>query len=293
MSADHPGIGNLGSSGAILLGFALVMLAAFASGSTPAHAQPVKPQVKKFFSVLDLRQSGTGTVLIGGRAARSADFPASFYTLSDGSNCTAALVASRALLLAAHCMGDGAAIMLNIRGVEYEGSCTHAPGYAGDKTADWALCLMGKPIAGVPYEKVNIDPSRVRNGTSLLLTGFGCTTRSGEGGHDNVYRIGEAAVEQVPSADSNDIVTKGAVVLCYGDSGGPAFLYLDDGKRDRVVVSVNSRVAVDKAGIIVDTSYLSSTSTDHARRFLTDWSERSGTLICGVHLNATGCRTPQ
>lgn len=276
----------------LLAGTSIVALAVVIAIPTAANAQPAKQKATKFFSVLDLRQTGIGTVLIGGQAARSADFPASFYTRSDGFSCTAALVASRALLLAAHCMSDGAPIVLSLRGKEYEGVCTHAPGYAGDKTADWALCLMALPVAGVPYERVNVDGSRVRAGTRLLLTGFGCTTKAGDGGHDNVYRIGEATVETVPSRDSNDIVTKGSVVLCYGDSGGPAFVYLDDGKRDRVVVSVNSRVGVDKGGMIVDTSYLSSISTDPARQFLSDWSTRNGIAICGVHPNAANCRTP-
>jgi hypothetical protein len=246
-----------------------------------------KPTVRKFFSVLDLKQKGTGPVVIGGHEAKSEDFPASFYSRSDSGFCTSTMVSSRALLTAAHCVDDGGKVLLTLKKKTYEGICTHSPDYAQNETADWALCLFSKDITGIPFERINMDESRVTVGAELLLTGFGCVKSPGTGGNDGVYRIGEAKVMSVPTGSSNDIVTVGEVALCFGDSGGPAFLFLDLNKRDRIVVSVNSR------GNIRDTSYLSSTSTSPAKAFFMKWSQDKGVKLCGVHSDAPNCRRSQ
>lgn len=262
------------------------LLAGLALAQPETKSQP-KPPVRKFYSVLDLKQQGTGPVLIGGREAKSTDFPASFYCRSEGGFCTGTIISSRSLLIAAHCVENGEKASLDLKGATYEGICTHSPDYAKNETADWALCLLSKDITGIPFERVNMDESRVTIGTEVLLTGFGCVKSPGTGGNDGVYRIGEAKVRSVPTGSSNDIVTVGEVALCYGDSGGPAFLFLDPNKRDRIVVSVNSR------GNIRDTSYLSSTSTNLAKQFFMKWSQDNGARLCGVHSDARNCRGSQ
>jgi hypothetical protein len=267
------------------------LLAGLAFAQLETKNQP-KPTVRKFYSVLDLKQQGTGSVLIGGREAKSTDFPASFYSLSDSGSCTSTMVSSRALLTAAHCVDPGGEVSLTLnigtpREATYGGICTHSPDYDKNKTADWALCLLSKEITGIPFERINMDESRIRVGSELLLTGFGCVTSAGTGGNDGVYRIGEANVTSLPTGSSNDIVTKGMVALCFGDSGGPAFLFLDTNKRDRIVVSVNSR------GNIRETSYLSSTSTNLAKAFFMKWSQDNGVKLCGVHSDAPNCRVPK
>lgn len=259
-------------------------------GVVPVSAQDDKKQKtgpKRFHSVLELKQKGVGTVLIGGREARSTDFPASFYARSDGGSCTGTLVSSRVMLIAAHCMDNGAQVVLNFKGTDFAGTCTHAPTYKNNPTADWALCLLGKDVTGIQFEKLNTDASHVKVGTELLLSGYGCVKSPGTGGNDGIYRIGEVGVTQIPAGNSNDILTKGGVALCFGDSGGPAFLYLDANKRDRVVVSVNSR------GNIKDTSYLSSVTTQSATDFLTSWSAQNSAKLCGLHADAANCRKAQ
>src|SRR6267142_4209869 len=106
------------------------------------------------------------------------------------------------------------------------------------------MCLMESDVPAIRYESLNADSARVQIHTELLLTGFGCTTAGGTGGNDGNYRIGEAKVTKVPVDGNNDIITTGEVALCYGDSGGPAFVFLDAGKKRRIQVSVNSRIQV-------------------------------------------------
>jgi hypothetical protein len=143
---------------------------------------------------------------------------------------------------------------------------------------------MPVDIPGIPYERINRDPAAFKLHAEILLTGFGCTATDGSGGNDGKYRIGEAKVAELPSGTNNDIITRGKVALCFGDSGGPAFLYLDRAKKRRVQISVNSR------GNIVDESHLSSTSTQAALTFFQSWSEKNQVKLCGLHNDATGCR---
>lgn len=224
--------------------------------------------------------------LIGGRTADPNDWPASMYAAMNGGRCTSTLVGQRTLLIAAHCVDNGAKATFRIKNVIYSSTCEHSPAYvAGNATADWALCVVDKTVTGVEFEIVNQDNAAVKVGDEVLLTGFGCVQPGGGGGNDGTYRVGEATVTDVPNGgDSNDIITKGGGALCFGDSGGPAFKFMDADKKTRVQISVNSR------GDIRTESFLSSVSTDQAREFFKSWSKKHDQKICGVHVDALGCR---
>jgi hypothetical protein len=226
-----------------------------------------------------------GPTLIGGRPVKNpADWPANFYSTSASGSCTSTLVSETVLLLAAHCVGSGRKVTIEMPGKSYTGTCSHANEYAGNQTADYALCLMTEAVPVTAYERVNIVPTLLKVGVDLSLTGFGCTTTRGTGGNDGVYRIGEAPIQVLPAGTNNDIVTKGEVAVCYGDSGGPAYLLLE-GSEDgsRLQVSINSR------GNIYNTSYLSSLSTDMAVNFMRAWTEANNAKICGLNADAKGC----
>lgn len=246
------------------------------------------PQNALLLPVSDLPQKAEQYVptLIGGRTADPKDWPASMYASMGNGRCTSTLVGEQTLLIAAHCVDEGAKATFRLGAVVYSSVCIHSPDYAsGNSTADWALCVVDKAVTGVEFEIVNQDETFVKKDDEVLLTGFGCVQPGGGGGNDGTYRIGEAIVTSVPNNGySNDIVTKGGGSLCFGDSGGPAFKFLDAEKKTRVQISVNSR------GDIRTESFLSSVATKQAKKFFRDWSERTGQKICGVHEDAKGCR---
>lgn len=219
--------------------------------------------------------------LIGGTPADPKDWPASVYASMNNASCSATVVGEKVLLIAAHCVSNGGKASFSIGPNRYTSTCTHSPDYRRDDTADWALCVVDRPVTGIKYEVLATEAAVCQAGQKLMLTGYGCTRPGGGGGNDGVYRIGEATINRCPDRD-NDIVTKGSAALCYGDSGGPAFKVESDGKRK--LVSVNSR------GDIRTTSYLSAIFTDKAKAFIADWSSRNQLKICGVHADAKDCR---
>lgn len=238
-----------------------------------------------FYAISDLTyEASAHPTLIGGKPANPIHWTANFYSVSADGSCTSTLIGPNVLFTAAHCVGNGKNVTVTKASVTYEGTCTHATQYATNTTADYALCLMNKPVPAEKYERVNTDPSLLKIGNNLLLTGFGCTKTGGGGGNDGVYRMGEAPIQVLPAMANNDIVTVGKVALCYGDSGGPAYI-LFDGREEgaRIQVSINSR------GNIYNTSYLSSVSTTMAINFITSWSNNNNAKICGIHVEAISC----
>lgn len=223
---------------------------------------------------------GISHSLIGGTVPQASDWPASFASRQSGSGCTATLIGESVLQLAAHCVGNGRTAQITADGVQYTGTCTHAPGYARDSTADWALCKMSAPVPRAFYEKVLQDASKIKVGTVIKLAGAGCTQPGGNDGSFGTFRIGDATVSQIPASD-NDTVAKGGAALCFGDSGGSAF-YIE--APQRWVMGVNSR------GDIRTTSYLSSVFTQEAKTFYSSWATQQGVKICGIHSDAVKCQ---
>ena len=258
-----------------------LFLAPCAGATAQQRSQPT--DVVRFRAVSDLAYSTTGPALLGARRANPQDFPATFYGASSVGRCTSTLVGPRVLLTAAHCVHNGGSVTLERRGVIYRAVCEHAPEWPANETADWALCLVDR-IMHATYETINTDPKLVDVGTQLLLTGFGCTQSDGTGGNDGIYRIGESRVTTTPDGADYDIITTGGAALCFGDSGGPAFLSLAAGSKKRLQVAVNS------SGDKKTRSNLPSLSTAAARQFIRDWSDRNAAQICGVHIDTPHCR---
>jgi len=169
-------------------------------------------------------------------------------------------------------VANGKDITFSLLSANYTAKCTHHPKYRQDSTADWALCKSTRKIEGAVPEVVAQDGAWCAKDVEVTLTGYGCVRNGGGGGNDGVYRIGKSTVVSCPTRD-NDVVTKGGAALCYGDSGGPAFLVNADGSRE--VFGVNSR------GNISTTSYLSSVTTKVARDWFAKWQTDNSTTICG------------
>jgi hypothetical protein len=232
------------------------------------------------------------STLIGGTPADPKEWPASVYASMSGASCSATVIGTKTLLIASHCVGNGKTASFAVGGNRYTSNCEHHPSYRGNSTADWTLCLVDKPVTGIPFESVNADPALVKVGDELQLTGYGCVRPGGGGGNDGVFRIGKAKVTRVakPAIRDYDIVTKGGAALCYGDSGGAAYVCKDASCSQRVIAGVNSR------GDIRTYSYLPAYATDAFRDWAVGWAKRKGEKPCGIDPAAVGCRggaTPQ
>lgn len=266
--------------------FILAMLVIASCGLNKKAADKADKKNVEFFPVAEMEEKDGAPdhTLIGAKPADLADWPASMYADMGGARCTATLIGERSLMIAAHCVDSGASASFTIKGVRYTSVCTHSREYAGNPTADYTLCQVDRKVEGVLFEVLNQDPDFVKLGDNILLTGYGCVQPGGGGGNDGIYRIGEATVTDVPAGSSNDIITRGGAALCFGDSGGPAFKYLDSTKKGRKMISINSR------GDIATTSYLSAVATTEGRRFVKAWSDLTKEKICGVHPEAVNCR---
>lgn len=224
-------------------------------------------------------------MLINGKPANAADWPASVYATAGNAACSATLVGERVVIMASHCMDDGGQISFSAHANNYTATCTHHPAYTSNITADWALCLVDRPVTGVAFENLGVNVT-MAIGETVLLSGYGCITAGGGGGNDGIFRVGDAVVQGLPvsASNSNDTVTQGGAALCFGDSGGAAYKNNADGSRS--IFAINSR------GNIATTSYLASVYTGQFATWAKTWATNSANVkMCGVHSDALYCRT--
>lgn len=249
----------------------------------PNDSEPNAPTRRNIGHIYLNPLPDVGFNLIGGQPALKGEFPATVYASSGGGRCTANVIGPQAVVIAAHCVGDGKQVGFVIEGVNYSSICKHAPDYNRNETADWALCKVTKVVEGIKYESLNTDEALLKTGQKITLTGYGCVQPGGGGGNDGTLRVGEAPIIKMPSGTNYDIVTQGEVALCFGDSGGPAYWY-DAERKVRYQVSINSR------GDIRKTSYLSSTANGAFKAFADSWMSQNAVEVCGLSAGAKNCR---
>lgn len=248
---------------------------------------PAQSSAGEFKSVGDLSKpsDAEASILGGVRPAEPKDWSSIFYTKTNNGFCTGSLVGPRVLLTAAHCIDATKRIVLKRSTSDIEGNCDVAKEYANDldQSADYALCLLKVPITDIKYERVNFKSGAISEGMTLLLSGFGCQNLADA--HSGIFAIGDATVTAI--SDTNNLIsTYGDASVCFGDSGGPAFL--TSGSRDgklRLLVSLNS------SGDLTGTSYLASTSANGATRFFDEWKlAHADVHICSSTDKDNGCR---
>ncbi len=281
----------------------------------------------KFSSVLALDQNpGDQQQLRGGDEARSADWPASlfakFRTARGDSVCTAALVGPQAMLTAAHCVPTTGVVEFDFSGVTFKTDCEQHPSYRdrNDASADFALCKV-RPTAEHPsgvslgpgnrFERINTAPMDTwLSAQSMMpmyvtLTGYGCISDIvKQDTIDGKYRIGRTYLVETSNSQRklrgdalyaprqvNNLMTvddSAYANLCPGDSGGPAFAFVQ-GKR--AIIGVNSRVFYrDQTRTSYGSSLVSATGGPSFRSWAEGWARETAKVrVCGIEGNSTGC----
>lgn len=297
------------------------------SATTPAAAKvpSAAPNGLTFSSILDLNQKPTVVTpqLRGGIVAVSVDWPASFYatfTTAEGTfACTAALVSSKALATAAHCVPENGAVQFKVGNKTYDAACAQHPDYKNnrDVSADFGLCRVTPEFqapAGFLYEQFDLTAMNSLIGGAVILTGYGCTSDIvGGGGADGKYRIGINSVAETSDSVSrsrgsayyspierNNLFTEpGGANLCPGDSGGPAFRQVvgprQGGYANRRIIGINSRVFLqqhptDSQLRIYTSSMLSAAGTVAFSEWAIKWAKDNDVDACGLWGAPANCR---
>lgn len=207
--------------------------------------------------------------LINGRPALQGEFPEAVYLSFGGSRCTGSVVGERVILTAAHCGVEGSIARFQVGQSTYSARCSQHPAYPRTDV-DLMLCKTDRPV--------DVKPATlggpVQRGEEITIVGYGCVRPGGGGGNDGTLRVGDA---RVTGFSGHDIVSRGAG-LCFGDSGGPAYVKLVDAFGEKhVQVSVNSK------GDIRSTNYTAKVYGSVAQDWMNRWAQRNRVDVCGVN----------
>jgi hypothetical protein len=180
--------------------------------------------------------------VVGGTPAEICDFPADVFIGNGGANCTASLVHPRVLITAAHCLGGismagfGESAYSPVMTVAVQ-SCQAHPSYY-QWGLDLAVCVLAQDAPAVAMVPVlmGCEADELMPGREIIIAGFGMSNEaSGTGG--GVKRYTSNTIDSV-SYQANEIYLLGnGNGSCYGDSGGPAYIRLEDGTW-RVIAAV-------------------------------------------------------
>jgi len=165
----------------------------------------------------------------------------------------------------------------------FEMTCQAHPDYTKNQTADFALCLLSRDFAGVP-EKVNTDSHLLKRGDKVYIAGYGCRVVGGVDAATGDLSVGEARVLETPPDTGRDLfATTFGAALCFGDAGGAAYFYPDEGPASRLLIGVNAR------GDMNQQSLIAITGTKLFSDWAIAWIQENGVPICGIG-DESGCR---
>jgi hypothetical protein len=245
-------------------------------------ALPTSAEELMFTSVQEMDKQQYQVQIFGGYQAAPEQWPATFTFFTDAGACTATAIGPQALLTAAHCVKNTQRGKIKAGSLIAEVLCTHHEDYPTQTSADFSLCHLSKPLPskGSGFERLNTDSSLPALNDEILLIGFGCNRKGGKNREFGMLFEGNATVDKLPTEHDLYVRTKGAAV-CFGDSGGGAYIQTKSGRR---LFAVNSR------GDISTYSWLSSTAGKSFVNWATKWAKANKAPICGLDEMPGDCR---
>lgn len=186
--------------------------------------------------------------------------------------CTGTAIAPRVIATAAHCIKDNQRAMAFVKSNTYEGFGVRSPRYPR-QDHDLAVIILDKPIEeNISF--ATVGQVKLERGLIMELLGFGCTDVGGQGGIDGKLRKGQS---QIIGFSGYDVVSRmdGGSALCFGDSGGPAFVI--DNKGEKILIAINSK------GNIRDTNYNTRIDLKISQQFYKQVAEKHKVEICGIN----------
>ena len=221
--------------------------------------------------------------LIGGKIDTVGKFPEVVWIRSGKYVCTASIVGPRVLLTAAHCTDSTGEVIpvshspnyeFTFKKEQYTAQCMSAPYYSGNVgDQDFSLCKINKRI-DVNYAIISMKGPRI--GEKIVLMGFGCLERGGGvDGNDGKLRYGESIVTRKSSDDYYSFHAESKTVLCYGDSGAPAYKRIRG--KTHYIYGVNSRSDLQSLSLLTATHHPDSIE------FMRDFARTNKVKICGIN----------
>ena len=224
-------------------------------------------------------------MVIGGRNTVAGEFPEAVFISNGRARCSASFIGPKALLTAAHCTKNNGEVVpvsevseaytLEVAGAKFKATCTISDKYASEQH-DMALCVVSKAV-NLKWATIVAKGDSPKVDDQITHIGFGCTEEGG-GGDVGTLKIGTAVVIETSSpAEKNYWFHTQGDGLCFGDSGGPAFKFMEDPKKDsHIAVGVNSK------GNIKDLNALTDLATEQSYAFMKKWAAAKKVDICGV-----------